>query len=523
MKGAVLAGWQAPSLSARPLIGSRSARRLVACGLVVAAYYGAAKVGYELSFAGPVAAIVWLPVGVGISFLYIGGLGLWPGVLVGDLLANDYSALPWGAALAQSCGNLLEVVTATILLRRLVRRGSPLDTVSGVGAMLVAIGVGTFLSATIGSVSLFLGHIVSTASFPSFWRTWWLGDVSGALVVVPLALAWSSRPARRPRTTSRVLEAASLLSAVAALSVLGFQTGHPYLYLVFVALLWSALRLGQRGATLGIAITVSSALWFTVHDNGPFYFHPIAQSVLAIQLYIAVAAVSALCLAAVVAEREAYARGLARSRARIVEAADGERRRLERDLHDGAQHRLTALAYLLATSAKHARAASDRTAGLLERAEAEVTLAIDELRELAHGIHPSVLTDLGLADALRSIAARSTVKVHVVELPTARVEPTAEAAAYYVVAEAVTNAERYADASTIYIRVSADADSLRVEVDDDGVGGASMNGGSGLQGLSDRVDAVGGSFSLRTAPGQGTHIKAVIPARPGLTAQPRSE
>ena len=191
--------------------------------------------------------------------------------------------------------------------------------------------------------------------------------------------------------------------------------------------------------------------------------------------------------------------------------------------HDGAQHRLTALAYLLATSAKHARAASDQTAGLLERAEAEVTLAIDELRELAHGIHPSVLTDLGLADALRSIAARSTVKVHVVELPTARVEPTAEAAAYYVVAEAVTNAERYADASTIYIRVSADADSLRVEVDDDGVGGASMNGGSGLQGLSDRVDAVGGSFSLRTAPGQGTHIKAVIPARPGLTAQPRSE
>src|ERR1700747_3541517 len=161
MKGAVLAGWQAPSLSARPLIGSRSARRLVACGLVVGAYYGAAKVGYELSFAGPVAAIVWLPVGVGISFLYIGGLGLWPGVLVGDLLANDYSALPWGAALAQSCGNLLEVVTATILLRRLVRRGSPLDTVSGVGAMLVAIGVGTFLSATIGSVSLFLGHIVS--------------------------------------------------------------------------------------------------------------------------------------------------------------------------------------------------------------------------------------------------------------------------------------------------------------------------------------------------------------------------
>src|SRR5437667_6472647 len=96
-------------------------RDLPAVVALVAVYYGAAKLGYALSFAGPVAAIVWLPVGVGISFLYIGGLGLWPGVLVGDLLANNYSALPWGAALGQTCGNLLEVVTATLLLRRLVR------------------------------------------------------------------------------------------------------------------------------------------------------------------------------------------------------------------------------------------------------------------------------------------------------------------------------------------------------------------------------------------------------------------
>jgi signal transduction histidine kinase len=510
MKGAVLAALPAPLLSVGSLPRSRSARRLVANGLVVAGYYGAAKLGYALSFAGPVAAIVWLPVGVGISFLYIGGLGLWPGVLVGDLLANNYSALPWGAALGQTCGNLLEVVTATILLRRLVRRGSPLDTVSGVCRMLAAIGVGTAISATVGSLSLFLGHVVSAASLPGFWRTWWLGDTLGALVVVPFALAWSLHPSRRQWTTSRVLEATSLLTAVAVLSMVGFRTGRPYLYLIFAVLLWSALRLGPRGATLAIVVTVASALWNTVHDSGPFYFHPISQSVLAVQLYIAVAAISALCLAALVAEREAYARGLARSRARIVEAADAERRRLERDLHDGAQHRLTALAYFLATSAQHA--ASDQTAALLERAEAEVTLAIDELRELAHGIHPSVLTDLGLANALRSIAARSSANVHVVELPTVRVEPTAEATAYYVVAEAVTNAQRYADASTIFIRVKTDANSLRVEVDDDGAGGASMKGGSGLQGLSDRVDAVGGSFSLRTEPGRGTHIEAVIPA-----------
>src|SRR2546430_7823423 len=95
--------------------------------------------GYLLEFAGPVAAILWLPVGVGIAFLYLGGLRYWPGVLIGDLFANNYMALPVGAALGQTCGNMLEVLLATVLLRRLVRRGSPLDSVGGVGSLVGAI------------------------------------------------------------------------------------------------------------------------------------------------------------------------------------------------------------------------------------------------------------------------------------------------------------------------------------------------------------------------------------------------
>ncbi|HEX3687086.1 MAG TPA: MASE1 domain-containing protein, partial [Gaiellaceae bacterium] len=101
-----------------------------AAGVLVLAglYYAGAKTGYLLEFSGPVAAIVWLPVGVGIAFLYLGGIAYWPGVLIGDLLANDYSVLPLGSALGQTCGNLLEVVIAVLLLRRLVRHGSPLAT-----------------------------------------------------------------------------------------------------------------------------------------------------------------------------------------------------------------------------------------------------------------------------------------------------------------------------------------------------------------------------------------------------------
>ena len=116
-------------------------------------YYATAKTGYLLEFAGPVAAIVWLPVGVGIAFLYLGGLRFWPGVLIGDLLANNYSALPLGSALGQTCGNMLEVVLATVLLRRLVRRGWPLDTVRGVGSIVLAIAAGAAISATVGSLS----------------------------------------------------------------------------------------------------------------------------------------------------------------------------------------------------------------------------------------------------------------------------------------------------------------------------------------------------------------------------------
>ena len=123
-------------------------------------YRGAAEVGYSLQFAGPVAGIVWLPVGVGVAFLYLCGLRFWPGVLIGDLLANDYGALPLGSALGQTAGNLLEVVGITLLLRAFVPRDDPLGSVRGVGLMLVAIVAGTTVSATIGSLSLWLGDVI---------------------------------------------------------------------------------------------------------------------------------------------------------------------------------------------------------------------------------------------------------------------------------------------------------------------------------------------------------------------------
>ena len=176
------------------LLANRHVSYLVGVVALAVLYRGVAEIGYALNFAGPVAAIAWLPVGVGIAFLYLGGLRYWPGVLIGDLLANDYVALPLGSALGQTFGNLLEVLAATLLLRRLVPGGDPLGSVAGLGRMLVAVGVGTAVSAIVGPISMLLGDVIQGDELPRVWRTWWLGDASGALIVLPLALAWATPP-----------------------------------------------------------------------------------------------------------------------------------------------------------------------------------------------------------------------------------------------------------------------------------------------------------------------------------------
>jgi signal transduction histidine kinase len=477
---------------------------------LAALYYGGAHLGYAAEFAGPVAAVIWLPVGIGIAFLYLRGIRYWPGVLVGDLLVNNYSALPLGSALGQTCGNVLEVLVATVLLRHFISRSSPLTGLTNLTRTLAAIAVGTAVSATIGTVSLLLGQVVTTSAGPNVWRTWWLGDWSGALVIVPLAIAWF-QPAQRRWGRGRALEAALLLGAIVGLSELALHSHRPLTYLVFPGLIWAAVRFGQRGATLAIAVVVGFTLWATTHYLGPFAFHSLTRSILSTQLYIAVAALSTLCLAAVVSEREELAARLSASRARLVEAADAERRRLEHNLHDGAQQRLTALAVRLGIASAGVGQDPDAAATVIGEAQTELTIAIDELRELAHGIHPTVLTRLGLAKAIESITARSATPIELLELPSTRVDPATEATAYYVIAEAVTNAEKHARASSIRVRVAVTAGSAHAEILDDGVGGARESAGYGLQGLRDRVEAMGGEFEVNSARGHGTRVAADIP------------
>jgi signal transduction histidine kinase len=209
-----------------------------------------------------------------------------------------------------------------------------------------------------------------------------------------------------------------------------------------------------------------------------------------------------------IANAEAHEQ-LAASRARIVQAADEARRRIERSLHDGAQQRIVSLALLLRVAEK-AVADNERAGELLRRASEELSLMAQELRELARGIHPAILVEHGLGVALEALVSRTPVPV-TLEAPTDRLPAPIEATTYYVVAESLTNVAKYARATSATVTVRRAGEQLRVEIRDDGVGGAQMDGDGGLRGLADRVEALRGTLRIESPAGDGTLVAAVIP------------
>jgi signal transduction histidine kinase len=650
--------------------------------VVAGLYYGAGKAGLHLAYLHGSVTALWPPVGVGIAALVILGPGVWPGIVIGDLLLADFST-PWGTIVGQTVGNTLEVVVAAVLFRRLTQKRIALERVWDVLALVGCAALGTLISAAFGVVSLRLGDVIKADEFVSVFRTWWLGDFSGALVFTPLILVWAARRTWR-MPPMQLAEAVLLLTVLIVLIEVPSQRDVPYI--VFPVLIWAALRFGPFGAATGLAITSSLTVWNTAHGSGPFVRASITHSVLASQLFVAVAALTSLILAAVTAERVASERAqqaltdeqtalrriatlvageaasgrvfeqvtveaaqtlgasaaslarfeedgtvtfvggwsdtgrlafpvgsrvpveetgvlaeirktgrperiddyeghateiverlssfgygsasaapirvgghvwgalvaaaqrdeplapgserrladfaelvaqalanadayrkLAASRVRIVEAGDTERRRLERNLHDGAQQRLVSLALKLRLIKTSLRKDPESAEALLAEAESELDDALAELRELARGIHPAVLTDRGLEAAIRALAERAPIPVELTRLPEDRLPDSVEAAIYYLVAEAITNVAKYAQATRASVAVERSNGFATVVVRDDGIGGAEPVPGSGLVGLADRVEALGGRLHIESPPGQGTKLTAEIPCQTRLT------
>jgi signal transduction histidine kinase len=218
-------------------------------------------------------------------------------------------------------------------------------------------------------------------------------------------------------------------------------------------------------------------------------------------------------VATAIANAQAQAE-LTASRARIVATADQTRRRIERDLHDGAQQRLVSLGLQLRAAQADVPPQLGVLRGELDRVAAGLTSTLDELREYARGIHPAILAEGGLGPALRSLARRSPVPVSLDLRAHERLPERLEVTAYYVISEALANAAKHAKASAVHIDIKEAGEAIRITVRDDGVGGADPARGSGLVGLKDRIAAVGGTLSIRSRPGKGTTLEADVPVSP---------
>jgi signal transduction histidine kinase len=303
--------------------------------------------------------------------------------------------------------------------------------------------------------------------------------------------------------------ALSVLVATAVLVWISMLTEQRVAYIAFPALLYAAIRCGSRTATVAVAVTAAAAVWATTHYEGPFIFHSINHSILSTQLFIVVSAVSTLFVAALVSERELAIRHAEESRVEALLAQYAERQRLERDLHDGVQQRLLGLLLSLKQAGKPS--AERPLAEVVAEAGDGLVDALYELRAIARGTYPPMLTEAGLSGAIDEIAVRSSIPVVVRELPEERFDLATESVAYFVIAEAVTNAQKHASASEIDLRVYTSDGTLRIVVSDDGVGGAFEEEGSGLAGLRNRIESVDGTFRIDSEPGNGTTIHAQVP------------
>ncbi len=400
----------------------------------------------------------------------------------------------------------------------------------GVVAAVVAAGVST-LAVLVGLV-LLVGALATARGFAALERARFAAVLGEVLPPLPRLDARGVWPWTRALVSSSGTWTA--LVWVLVLPLLGLVWSLVVLGLWSAAVALATLPLWQ-GATAGSA----SGGWIAGAGT------PGAVAGVVAGLLLAVGALAAARLAAsadvalarqligaspgqlqrqVLAQR---VRTLTDTRADAVDAADAERRRIERDLHDGAQQRLVALALDLGMAS--AKLDDDPAAAgvLVRRAHAEAKAALAELRDLARGIHPAVLTDRGLDAALSALAARSPVPVAVdVDLPPGpdgtggRCSPTAEASAYFVVAEALTNVARHSGATRASVSVRREGGALVVEVVDDGRGGADARGGTGLTGLAHRVAGVDGALRVSSPVGGPTRLRAELPCDPGAGARP---
>ncbi|HEY2855249.1 MAG TPA: MASE1 domain-containing protein, partial [Gemmatimonadaceae bacterium] len=317
----------APARPNRPADSRSTVRFVIALILLAAIYTAAARAGLVLDAIAGFATLVWAPTGISIAALLLFGFRLWPAIFVGAFVANSLTGASVVAALGIACGNTLEAVVATAILARTPGFRLGLDRLEDVARFIVLGAVlSTAISATVGVSTLFLAGTITTSQIAITWRAWWLGDLVGALVVAPMLLVWLSQrslSSQRQQITEGVVLLLALISV--CVYIFGGDTSGRHspeqTYLVFPALIFAALRFGQRGAVTAVFVTTVAAVWGTVSGHGPFARPVLNEGLFALQTFIAIATATFLVLGASVAEQRRTEDWLRRAR-ELAEAAN---------------------------------------------------------------------------------------------------------------------------------------------------------------------------------------------------------
>jgi signal transduction histidine kinase len=404
----------------------------------------------------------------------------------------------------RTVGVLLSLFTVVLLVRRWLRASAPERRA---GAPVLWAGSAMFAALAFSVANDILDHPLGEG--PA-----WTREIMFASIPIAVLAVLVQRRLARGAVAGLVVELGATSASVDLREALGRALGDASLELAY----WvpaSACYVDAGGSPVQLPQPGNQRTATVVEREGEPIAALIHDPALAdnTELVQSVCAAAALTLenARLQAELRARLAELQASRARLVEATESERRRIERDLHDGTQQRLVAVAMALGLA--ESKLAADRPAvqPVLREARDALTVALAELRELTQGIRPAILVERGLAAALDDLSRRAALPVRLDVTVGGRLPEQVEGGAYFVTSEVLANAAKHSHASEVRLAASREDDVLMVEVVDDGIGGAAAGGGSGLRGLADRVEALGGRLTVSSPPGHGTTIRAEIP------------
>jgi len=510
--------------------------------LLFAAYVVSARLGLSMGPVSGFATLVWPPTGIALAALLLRGVHVWPAVTLGAIVANLLTGAPFWVALAIGVGNTLEALFAVSLLRRLNGFHLELDRLVDVVALIgLAAGMSTVVSATFGVFALGAGGIVQPAQVGETWRAWWVGDALGDLVVAPVLLTWGTLGGvtLRPRP---LLEALALAVVSVGLSWFLFLVGlpldpHPFrqAYILFPVLIWAAIRFGPRGGAATILVISAFAIWGTFLGQGPFVGQTLGLSLLKLQLFMAVAALTSLVLAAASAER--------------LEALKAEKELLAIVSHDmknplGAL-RLTVRSLLKQPSIElgpGARKHGEFIARCAQRMESLVANLLDAATirtgHLSLVREPQDLSALiqDAAETIRPLLKEKSQTLRVEVPPVLPVNGDRERI-LQVLSNLLGNAVKFApQEGHITVRATVAEGWAQCLISDDGPGietgeldqvfepywsgGSGKGTGLGLAIVRGIVEAHGGRTSIQSKPGTGTTITFVLPLATGDPASP---